>query len=90
MIKTNKLKKLLKNVNEVFKKYAEDGSIKYYVYEEESEVPEIVVSSKDAAYVWAALDGMVQLWNTMYKTNISFEEEENEETVTCSYIFMED
>lgn len=89
-MKRTNLKKLLKNVNEVFKKYAEDGTIKYYIYEDESEVPEIVVSSKDAAYVWAALDGMVQLWNTLYKTKISFEEEENEETVTCSYIFMEE
>lgn len=89
-MKRTNLKELLKNVDTIFSRYAEDDVLDHYVYEDESEVPEIVVGAKDSVYVWAALDGMVQLWNTLYKTNISFDEEVNEETTNVSFIFMED
>lgn len=89
-MKRTNLKKLLKNVDTIFSRYAEDDVLDHYVYEDESEVPEIVVGAEDSIYAWAALDGMVQLWNTLYKTNISFEEEENEEAGIVSFIFMED
>ena len=89
MLKTN-LKKLLKNVDVIFKRYAENNVIKYYVYENESEVPEIVVGLDDSIYAWVALDGMVQLWNELYKSKISFEEEINEEAKVVSFVFMEE
>lgn len=89
-MKRTNLKKFLKNVDTIFSRYAEDDVLDNYVYEDESEVPEIVVGLDDSIYVWAALDGMVQLWNTLYKTNISFEQEDNEETKRVSFIFMED
>lgn len=89
-MKRTNLKKLLKNVDVIFKRYAEEGTLTYYVYEDESEVPEIVVGLDDNIYIWAALDGMVQLWNELYKSNISFEEEINEEAKIVSFIFMED
>ena len=89
-MKRTNLKKLLKNADVIFKRYAEEGTLTYYVYEDESEVPEIVVGLDDSIYVWAALDGMVQLWNELYKTNISFEQEDNELTQHVSFMFMED
>lgn len=89
MLKTN-LKEFLKNVDTIFSRYAEDDVLTHYVYEDESIVPEIVIGVEDSIYAWAALDGMVNLWNELYKTNISFDEEINEETGKVSYVFMED
>lgn len=89
-MKRTNLKNLLKNVDAIFKRYAEDDVLDHYVYEDESDVPEIVVGEKDSVYAWAALDGMVNLWNELYKTNISFDEEANEEAKIVSFIFMED
>lgn len=89
MLKTN-LKEFLKNVDTIFSRYAADDVLAHYVYEDESIVPEIVVGAEDSIYAWAALDGMVQLWNELYKTNISFDDETNEETGNVSYVFMED
>lgn len=87
MKKTN-LEKLLKNVDTIFSRYAEDGVLDHYVFEDEN--PEIVVGEKDSIYAWAALDGMVQLWNELYKSKISFEEEINEEAKVVSFVFMEE
>jgi hypothetical protein len=89
-MKRTNLKKFLKNVDTIFSRYTKDDVLDHYVYEDESEVPEIVVGLDDSIYVWAALDGMVQLWNELYKTNISFEQEDNEEAKIVSFTFMED
>lgn len=89
-MKRTNLKNLLKNVDTIFSRYAEDDVLDHYVYEDESEVPEIIVGEKDSVYAWAALDGIVHLWNELYKTNISFEEEVNEEAKIVSFVFMED
>lgn len=87
MKKTN-LEKFLKNVDTIFSRYAEDEVLDHYVFEDEN--PEIVVGLDDSIYAWAALDGMVQLWNELYKSKISFEEEINEEAKVVSFVFMEE
>lgn len=78
----------LNKVDVLFSQYAKDGALDNYI--KEDEYPEISVGSRDSVYAWAALDGMVHMYNTIMGSHIVFEETVNEELGCSQFTFGEE